>query len=99
MWPWRSLVPTIEIVTGGWWPGGAASLAACVGGATHNAAPTKSALGYDGGMRTLRWVLSTLVMTAAACGGGKGTPHMSGTGGLSGTGGSGNRFGKTYQQQ
>jgi len=37
-------------------------------------------------------------MTAAACGRGKGGPDASGSGGLSGTGGSGNRFGRTYQQ-
>ena len=36
---------------------------------------------------------------AAACGGGKGGPEASGSGGLSGTGGSGNGFGRTYLQQ
>ena len=99
MCPWRSLVPTIEIVTGASRPGAPAPpSAACVDDATNDNAARQIALRYDARMRVLRGALAALVMTAAACGGGKGGPDASGSGGLSGTGGSGNRFGKTYQQ-
>ena len=86
MWPWRSLVPTIEIVM---W--GAPSLSracdspACVGGATSSNEASATALIYDARMRIVSWGLGLLVMTGAACGGGLRTPD--GGGGSGGAGG------------
>ena len=86
MWPWRSLVPTIEIVTwGGAVAAGAWDSPACVGGATSSNEASATALIYDARMRIVSWGLGLLVMTGAACGGGLGTPD--GGGGSGGAGG------------
>src|SRR5262245_30403834 len=103
MWPCRSLVPTIEIVTTGSpsRPGAPASVSARVGAApAYNTAPMQIALVYDARMRMVRRVLAAaLIMMGAACSSGQSGPiGLPGGGGLGGRGGAGASSGAVFQQ-
>src|SRR5688572_1049445 len=79
MWPWRSLVPTIEIVTIRSRPGARAPpSAARVEGATSDSAARQIVLVYDARMRLFRCLLASVVMAVVACGGGSGKPPPAG---------------------